>query len=807
MRGSNKKKLTGNVVALLFSLSLFAGIAFSDDAAEVYVQVGHTFAANTVSFSPDGRYAVSGGDSQTLKLWDITTGEEVRTFIGHTGLVSSATFSPDGRSILSGSWDQTLMLWDVDTGRVMRTFKGHLGCVSSVAFSPNGRYALSGSFDKTLVLWDIDTGREVKTLTGHSGYVTSVAFSPDGHSALSGSYDKTIILWNIETGEELKVFSGHSGIVTSVSFSPDGVHAASASSDSTLKLWDIKAGREVRTYKGHAHRITSASFSPDGSHILSGSEDGSLMLWNMKAGTRVNTYKGHSGWIKSVSFSPDGRAALSGGNELKLWDVFSGREIRIYSVHSGRADVGSFFPNGRAVISGSVDNIYKLLDVATGRDIATMVSFSNGEWIIITPDGYFDSSPGGAKQLKIPIGSSTYEIDQFSARFYRPDMVQFALSGKELPETEEDFAQIALHKPAPSVDILSPKSGTVSDKSPISITVKITDNRGGIGHVLAYLNGALVVNEGRTSAMSGERSLTLRIPLVKGENVITVVAFNRDGSMASAPASITINSKAPMTEPALHALIVGINRYGNEYLSMKYAVSDAASFAETLKNSAASLFSKVNTQVLTSFEETSKETIKKGFEHIKGVIKPNDLFVFYLASHGLIDVIDDEEQYYFLTSNVYFLSSHQIGKQALSQEEMLFLIGNIPAQKKFIILDTCHAGHGANEISLERLKKHRGLTEPTAVKLLQRTLGNTVFSSLSSIRTAFEGYREHGLFTYVLNEGLKGKAAPEKDKIISVHSLAEYMHAELGRLSEEVFKKEYTPMTQTGANFAVGKIK
>jgi len=807
MRGSIKTRLTGNAIVVLFSLLLFAGIAFSDDTAEVYVQLGHVFTTNAISFSSDGRHAVSGGDDQTLKLWDVTTGAEMRTFTGHANLVSSAVFSPDGRSILSGSWDQTLILWEADTGRTIRTFKGHSGAVSSVAFSPNSRYAISGSYDKSLVLWDVDTGREIKTLTGHSGYVSSVTFSPDGRSALSGSHDKTLILWNIETGEEVRVFSGHSGVVTSVTFSPDGLYAASASSDNTLKLWDIKAGSEVRTYTGHAHRITSVSFSPDGIHILSGSEEGSLMLWNVKAGTRVKIYKGHSGWIKSVSFSPDGRYALSGGNDLKLWDVFSGREVRTFTVHSGRVDAAAFFPNGRSVVSGSVDNIYKLLDVATGREIATIMSFFNGEWIIITPDGYFDSSPGGAKQLKIPIGNSIYGIDQFSARFYRPDMVQFALTGKELPEAEEDFAQIALHKPAPSVDIVSPKSGTASDKSSISISLKITDNRGGIGNIHAYLNGALVVNEGQTSVMTGERMVTLRIPIVKGGNIISVVAFNRDGSMASTPSSITVNSRAAMNEPVIHALIVGINRYGNEYLSMKYAVSDAASFADTLKNSAGPLFSKVNIKILTSFEETSKETIKKVFEHIKDIIKPHDLFVFYMASHGLIDIIDDEEQYYFLTSNVHFLSSHQIGKQALSQEDMLFLIGNIPAQKKFIILDTCHAGHGANEISLERLKRHRGLTESTAVKLLQRTLGNTVFSSLSDIRTAFEGYREHGLFTYVLNEGLKGKAAVEKDKIITVHSLAEYMQVELGRLSEEVFKKEYAPITQIGTNFAVGKIK
>jgi WD40 repeat protein len=807
MRGSIKTRLTGNAIVVLFSLLLFAGIAFSDETAEVYVQLGHVFTANAVSFSPDGRHAVSGGDDQTLKLWDIATGTEIRTFTGHASLVSSAVFSPDGRSILSGSWDQTLILWEADTGRTIRSFKGHSGSVSSVAFSPNGRYALSGSYDKSLVLWDVDTGRELKTLTGHSGYVTSVTFSPDGRSALSGSHDKTLILWNIETGEEVRVFSGHSGIVTSVSFSPDGVYAASASGDNTLKLWDIKAGREVRTYKEHAHSITSVSFSHDGIHILSGSEDGSVVLWDVKAGTRVKTYKGHSGWLKSVSFSPDGRYALSGGNDLKLWDVFSGREMKTFTGQTRHTDAAEIFPNGRAVVSGNVDNIYKILDVATGRDTATMVSFSNGEWVIITPDGYFDSSAGGAKQLRIPIGNSTYGLDQFSARFYRPDMVQFALTGKELPEAEEDFVQIASHKPAPFVDIASPKSGTSSEKTSISISAKITDNRGGIGNVHAYLNGALVVNERKTRAMSGEHMVTFRIPIMKGENTISVIAFNRDGTMASTPASITVTSGAAMSEPAIHALVVGINRYGNEYLSMKYAVSDAASFADALKNSAGPLFSKVNIKILTSFEETSKETVKKAFEHIKNVIKPHDIFVFYMASHGLIDVVDDEEQYYFLTSNVHFLSSHQIGKQALSQEEMLFLIGNIPAQKKFIILDTCHAGHGANEISFEKLKRHRGLTESTAVKLLQRILGNTVFSSLSDIRMASEGYREHGLFTYILNEGLKGKAVVEKDKIITVHSLAEYMQMELGRLSEEIFKKEYAPITQTGANFAVGKIK
>ena len=67
----------------------------------------------------------------------------------------SVAFSPDGKQALSGSDDNTLRLWKVNTGKNIRTFSGHSDWVWSVAFSPDGNYALSGSFDKTLRLWDL----------------------------------------------------------------------------------------------------------------------------------------------------------------------------------------------------------------------------------------------------------------------------------------------------------------------------------------------------------------------------------------------------------------------------------------------------------------------------------------------------------------------------------------------------------------------------------------------------------------------------------------------------------------------------
>jgi WD40 repeat protein len=96
----------------------------------------------------------------------------------------SVAISTDGKTALSGSQDNTLRLWDLAGGREIRKFVGHSEPVQSVAFAPDGKTALSGSLDNTLRLWDLVSGREIRKFEGPGG-VTSVAFAPDGKTALS----------------------------------------------------------------------------------------------------------------------------------------------------------------------------------------------------------------------------------------------------------------------------------------------------------------------------------------------------------------------------------------------------------------------------------------------------------------------------------------------------------------------------------------------------------------------------------------------------------------------------------------------
>jgi len=129
-----------------------------------------------VAFSPDGKLALSGSWDSTVKLWEVSSGDVIRTFEGHSKWVNAVAFSPDGKLALSGSQDKTLKLWKVSSGRVIplkwwnilssgrdiRTFEGHF-LVYAVVFSPDGQLALSGSSDKTLKLWDVSSGRVIQT--------------------------------------------------------------------------------------------------------------------------------------------------------------------------------------------------------------------------------------------------------------------------------------------------------------------------------------------------------------------------------------------------------------------------------------------------------------------------------------------------------------------------------------------------------------------------------------------------------------------------------------------------------------------
>ena len=127
-------------------------------------------ASTSVAFSPDGKHVLSGSMDNTIKLWDVASGQLLRTFEGHSDGVSSVAFSPDGRQVLSGSLDNTVKLWDAASGQLVRTFEGHSGpdLLGSVLARRHSRCCRAVD-DHTVKLWDTASGQLVRSFEGHSG--------------------------------------------------------------------------------------------------------------------------------------------------------------------------------------------------------------------------------------------------------------------------------------------------------------------------------------------------------------------------------------------------------------------------------------------------------------------------------------------------------------------------------------------------------------------------------------------------------------------------------------------------------------
>jgi WD40 repeat protein/uncharacterized caspase-like protein len=815
----------------------------------LHVLAGHTNWVCAVGFTKDGHTVVSGSNDTTLRLWDVTSGRERRTLSGHKEQVYTLAIAPDGDTIISSGVDQTIKVWDLASGRELHIFAQRRPYVTAIAFSPDRRI-IASCVEDWLVLWDAAIAREMHLLAGSGASCTKVAFSPDGRTVASGSRNNSLKLWDVTTGRELLSFAGHGAVPTTVAFSPDGRTLVSGSADKTVRLWDVASGRSLRTLAGHRESVNSVAFAPDGRTVASGANDGTIRLWDVASGRALRTIVADRYFVHGVAFSPDGRLVVSADhdNTIKLWDVASGRELRSLEGHIDSVYAVAFSPDGRSVVSGSRDLAIKLWDPSIGHALRTFVghqsmvfsvAFSpdgttvvsgsrdttirrwsirgellstsivgpDGEWLTITPEGFFDASNNGAEILSAVRGMEVFSIHQLYQSLYRPDLVREKLAGDPRGLVREaaarlDLAKVLASGNAPTVALVSPRDGSRGGGEQVTAEVEIAEKGGGIGRIEWRVNGVTVAVENMPAQAAAGQPLRLTrgLALDEGDNEIEVVAYNSQNLVASLPARAHVSGEAPAgrPQPRLYVLAVGVNDYADADLRLSYALPDAQALAEALGKASKGLYENVEV-TLVEDANVSGERLAAAFNHLAGKVRPNDVFAFFVAGHG--KTIDG--RYYFIPQDFRrsgtAITTRDVQSRGIAQEQWQAWFAGIPAHKSVLIFDTCESGTLTRESRETEL-----LARGAASDRLAQATGRTILTASSGDADALEGYRGHGLFTYNLLEALE-RADGDGNGTIEVAELATYVYANVTALSAKVLKERQQPQIRIAANYPLVK--
>lgn len=346
----------------------------------------HQDQMTTLALSPDGVYAISGGQDGLAVLINTASLKVVRSFEHKNQPVSAAAIDPSGRRVLTITTDGTIHIWEIKTGNKILALKGHKSRVTAASFSPDATRLLTASFDRTARLWDLATGRELITLIGHSSWVSTALFSPDGKLLVTGSRDGTARLWDAATGQSMAVLTGHKGGVTAIAYSPDGKSVLTGSEDKTVRIWGSQ-GELIALLKGHEDGIRTVSMSPDGLNAYVIDYRGNAYIWDSKTSRIVVASPSRAKGVGLAIFAHRGKyAAISEKSRvLRVWDADAARTLLELSRVNSTAVSAMLWSEDRLYI-GDRSGLLSVYDLsAVTRSMNELVTRACGKERALSP--------------------------------------------------------------------------------------------------------------------------------------------------------------------------------------------------------------------------------------------------------------------------------------------------------------------------------------------------------------------------------------------------------------------------------------
>lgn len=362
---------------------------------------GRTRNGPALTVSTDGKIAAAARPETDVTIWNIETGELVRTI--ERKEVGQLVFSPDSKTLAGRTNRQALYLWDVATGEELTAPKVNLAARNvgfvdpspSMAFSPNGETLIVAVTDGDLArgmgtgylrFFSMETKEEIRSIKGERElYGHAPVVSPDGKFVAWSSGARTAVgIYDFESGKpvhELKLGGQVNLVSPRLAFAPDSKLLAIKDSTEVLHFWDVSTGKEAKSiarpvaYSSdnpqNIYMPAGFAFAPDGKTMAVGyNSDDKVHFVDVESGKPVTAATGPRGAATALGISTDGKVLMvkNEDNIVRRWDLATGRELSQFSAGSDRSRA-AFSPDGKLAAFAFANNTVHIVQANDGKVI------------------------------------------------------------------------------------------------------------------------------------------------------------------------------------------------------------------------------------------------------------------------------------------------------------------------------------------------------------------------------------------------------------------------------------------------------
>lgn len=793
-------------------------------------------------FHPTKNELVTLGDDQILTFWDFEVAEKFGEY----------TLVPTKREI-----PPKMKLWKKEN--IKKGGSKLLGTLTG------GKFGDDGPLIRDNAGKDLGTGMTKRVFTEHP----MVKFSSKGKFLITKLPRDEIRYYNVEktVPEYIGPLWSYQPNINQMLCSPDEKYlAVLGSGDSAVSIIDLTTGEFVRKLdtpgpEGKLRYITEAkslAFSPDGTMLAVCFNTSKTFVYRVGTWSLLfeNLLPGNIGMSNGafVNFTEDGRYMVVNSTfgikkyDTKKFELFNENKLAIQG-HSIPIDRPSDYVvthhENYLYIENVADNTYNKVLRAGKKDITHVgvspdgkygITTSSGQFFIINPataeqeillvadgdnfifktaENYYKVSKEGFDLVTFRIGNRAYPFEQFDAVFNRPDLVLKKLNC----EDEELMAlyKLAYEKRIKKLGLQETSTVTLSDiptlsisntveipaiteTSSIDVNMVMKDAKGLMSYNV-YINNVPIYGK-NGKKLAGEKSLnkTEKISLVHGINKVQISCRNK-GGYESLMQTFYVDKAGEKPQRNLYLITIGTSEYQDDRFNLTYPVKDASDLVSLMDSSNTELYANVKTKSLHNQDVTVENIAALGdFLKESG---PDDVVIVFVAGHG---VLDENFDYYFGTYDMDFNSPAGRG---LAYDKLEGILDGIKANKKILIMDTCHSGEiDKEDVFFVESKDEEKEDEDIAFRAvgpaveensnatpsrlssilfndLRRGTGSTVISSAGGTEFAMESDEwKNGLFTYSLLLGLKtGKADLDGNGEIMLMELQEYVVTKVSALS------------------------